>query len=56
MVVRYKSLDSGVRNRLLQVIALKGGMRRHTQAEELQEVTAIDPQLERQDEADSAQS
>ena len=57
MVVRYKSLDSGVRNRLLQVIAIKGNKLRHTQDEELQEVTVtIDPQLEHQDEADSAQS
>ena len=57
MVVRYKNLDSGVRNRLLQVIAIKGNKLRHTQDEELQEVTVtIDPQLEHQDEADSAQS
>ena len=56
MVVRYKDLDSGIRNRLLQVIALKGGKRPHTQAEELQEVTATDPQSERQDEADAEQS
>ena len=56
MVVRYKNLDSGVRNRLLQVIALKGGKRPNTQDEELQEVTAIDPQLEHQDDTDSKQS
>ena len=56
MVVRYKDLDSGVRNRLLQVIELKGGKRPHTQDEELQEITIIDSQVERQDEADSEQS
>lgn len=56
MVVRYKDLDSGVRNRLLQVIELKGGKRPHTQDEELQEITIIDSQLEHQDEADSEQS
>lgn len=56
MVVRYKDLDSGIRNRLLQVIALKGGKRPHSQAEELQEVTATDPQSERQEDADSEQS
>jgi hypothetical protein len=57
MVVRYKNLDSGVRNRLLQVIAIKGNKQPHTQDEELQEVTVtIDPQLEYLDDADSAQS
>jgi hypothetical protein len=56
MVVRYKSLDSGVHKRLLQVIELKGGKRPHTQDEDLQGVTIIDSQLEHQDEEDSEQS
>ena len=56
MMVRYKDLDSAVHKRLLQVIALKGGKRPHTQDEDLQEVTIIDSQLEHQDEEGSEQS
>lgn len=56
MVVRYKNLDSGVRNRLLQVIAIKGDKLPHNQDEGLQEITIIDSQLEHQEESDSEQS
>jgi hypothetical protein len=55
MVIRYKNLDSGLRNRLLQVIAIKGGRRPQSQDEELQEETIIDADLEHQDDEDSAQ-
>jgi len=55
MVIRYKNLDSGLRNRLLQVIAIKGERRPQIQDEELQEITIIDADLEHQDDEDSAQ-